>query len=129
MDIGRLKALPLFANVDDSDLASIAPFVKEVSVSEGAQLVREGDYSYELIAIEEGTADVIRNGEKVASLGPGDYFGEMGVVEGEKRTATVVATSPMRLISLTSWEIRRMQKSMPQAVEEIRKTIEERRPA
>ena len=62
-------------------------------------------------------------------LGPGDYFGEMGVVEGEKRTATVVATSPMRLISLTSWEIRRMQKSMPQAVEAIRKTIEERRPA
>ena len=129
MDIGRLKALPLFANVDDSDLASIAPFVKEVSVSEGAQLVREGDYSYELIAIEEGTADVIRGDEKVASLGPGDYFGEMGVVEGEKRTATVVATSPMRLISLTSWEIRRMQKSMPQAVEALRKTIEERRPA
>jgi CRP/FNR family cyclic AMP-dependent transcriptional regulator len=129
MDIGRLKPLPLFANVDDSDLASIAPFVKEVSVSEGAQLVREGDYSYELIAIEEGTADVLRGDEKVASLGPGDYFGEMGVVEGEKRTATVVATSPMRLISLTSWEIRRMQKSLPQAVEGLRKTIEERRPA
>jgi CRP-like cAMP-binding protein len=129
MDIGRLKGLPLFANVDDADIASIAPFVKEVSVSEGAQLVREGDYSYELIAIEEGTADVMRGDEKVASLGPGDYFGEMGVVEGEKRTATVVATSPMRLISLTSWEIRRMQKSMPQAVEAVRKTIEERRPA
>jgi CRP-like cAMP-binding protein len=129
MDIGRLKALPLFANVDESDLASIAPFVKEVSVSEGAQLVREGDYSYELIAIEEGTADVIRDGEKLAELGPGDYFGEMGVVEGEKRTATVVATSPMRLISLTSWEIRRMQKSMPGAVEQIRQTIESRRPA
>jgi CRP-like cAMP-binding protein len=128
MDIGRLKPLPLFANVDEGDLASIAPFVKEVSVAEGAQLVREGDYSYELIAIEEGTADVIRGDEKVADLGPGDYFGEMGVVEGEKRTASVVATSPMRLISLTSWEIRRMQKSMPQAVEQIRKTIEERRP-
>jgi CRP-like cAMP-binding protein len=128
MDIGRLKPLPLFANVDENDLASIAPFVKEVSVAEGAQLVREGDYSYELIAIEEGTADVIRGDEKVAELGPGDYFGEMGVVEGEKRTASVVATSPMRLISLTSWEIRRMQKSMPQVVEQIRKTIEERRP-
>ena len=128
MDIGRLKNMPLFANVSDENLSSISPFVKEVSVSEGAELVREGDYSYELIAIEEGTADVIRGGEKIASLGPGDYFGEMGVVEGEKRTASVVATSPMRLISLSSWEIRRMQKSMPGAVEGIRETIEERRP-
>jgi CRP-like cAMP-binding protein len=128
MDIGRLKALPLFANVSEEDLGSIAPFVKEVSVAEGAQLVREGDYSYELIAIEDGKADVVRDGEKIASLGPGDYFGEMGVVEGEKRTATVVATSSMRLISLSSWEIRRMQKSMPHVVEQIRKTIEERRP-
>ena len=129
MDIGRLKDLPLFANVSEEDLRSIAPFVKEVSVSEGAQLVREGDYSYELIAIEDGTADVVRDDEVIAQLGPGDYFGEMGVVEGEKRTASVVATSSMRLISLTSWEIRRMQKSMPQAVEGIQKTIEERRPA
>ncbi|MEA2348417.1 MAG: family transcriptional regulator, cyclic receptor protein [Thermoleophilaceae bacterium] len=128
MDKGRLKALPLFANVSDENLASVAPFVKEVSVAEGAELVREGDYSYELIAIEEGTADVIKDGQKIASLGPGDYFGEMGVVEGQKRTATVVATSPMRLVSLTSWEIRRMQKSMPEAVESIRETIEERRP-
>jgi CRP-like cAMP-binding protein len=129
MDIGRLKDLPLFAKVSEEDLRSIAPFVKEVSVSEGAQLVREGDYSYELIAIEDGTADVVRDGDVIAQLGPGDYFGEMGVVEGEKRTASVVATSPMRLISLTSWEIRRMQKSMPQAVAGIQKTIEERRPA
>ncbi len=128
MDIGRLKVLPLFANVAEEDIAKISPFVKEVSVSEGAELVREGDYSYELIAIEEGTADVIKGGEKIAGLGSGDYFGEMGVVEGQKRTATVVATSPMRLISLSSWEIRRMQKAMPEAVGKIRETIEARRP-
>ncbi len=129
MDVGRLKSLPLFASVTEEDLGSIAPFVKEVSVAEGAQLVKEGDYSYELIAIEDGTADVIRGDEKIATLGPGDYFGEMGVVERDKRTATVVATSPMRLISLTSWELRRMEKSMPQAVAGIRKTSDERQPS
>ncbi|MBA2763149.1 MAG: cyclic nucleotide-binding domain-containing protein [Thermoleophilaceae bacterium] len=126
MDVGRLKQLPLFSSVSEEDLKSISPFVKEVSVGEGAILVKEGDYSYELIAIEEGTADVLRDGEKIASLGPGDYFGEMGVVERDKRTADVVATSPMRLVSLTTWEIKRMQRSMPQAVDELRKTIEER---
>jgi CRP/FNR family transcriptional regulator, cyclic AMP receptor protein len=128
MDIGRLKNLEIFKNVSEDDLASIAPFVKEVSLGEGAVLVKEGDYSYELISIEEGTADVVKDGQKIASLGPGDYFGEMGVVERERRTADVVATSPMRLISLTSWEIKRMEKSMPHAVEQIQKTIEERRP-
>lgn len=126
MDVGRLKQLPLFSAVSEEDLKSISPFVKEVSVGEGTILTKEGDYSYELIAIEEGTADVLRDGEKLASLGPGDYFGEMGVVDREKRTADVVATSPMRLVSLTTWEIKRMQRSMPEAIDKLRKTIEER---
>ncbi len=126
MDVGRLKQLPLFSAVSEEDLKSISPFVKEVSVGEGTILTKEGDYSYELIAIEEGTADVLRGGEKLASLGPGDYFGEMGVVERDKRTADVVATSPMRLVSLTTWEIKRMQRSMPEAIDKLRKTIEER---
>jgi CRP-like cAMP-binding protein len=127
MDTGRLKALPLFSSVSEQDLRSISPFVKEVSVAEGAELVKEGDYSYEFTVIEEGTADVIRDGEKVAELGAGDYFGEMGVVEREKRTASVVATSPMRLVSISHWEIARMEKSMPHVVEQIRGTVEERK--
>ena len=128
MDPARLKSIRLFEQLPDEQLRSIAPFAEETSVPEGEQLVREGDFSYELIGIEEGTAQVTRGGDRVADLGPGDFFGEIGVMERGLRTATVVATSPMRLITLTRWELRRMEKEMPEALEEIRRAADERRP-
>jgi CRP-like cAMP-binding protein len=91
-------------------------------------LVREGDYSYQFVAIEEGTAKVERDGETVAELGPGDFFGEIGLLEKSLRTATVAATSPMRLITLTGWDMARVEKAMPEAIEELHRAIEERRP-
>ena len=91
MDTSRLKSLPLFESVSDEDLEKIAPFVSEVSVSEGKHLVDEGDYAYEFMAIEEGTAEVRRGDEKLAELGPGDFFGEMGLLGHDRRNATVVA--------------------------------------
>jgi len=128
MDPARLKSIRLFEQLPDEQLRSIAPFAEETSVPEGEQLVREGDFSYELIGIEEGTAQVTRGGDRVADLGPGDFFGEIGVMERGLRTATVVATSPMRLITLTRWELRRMDKEMPEAMEQIRRAADERRP-
>jgi len=128
MDPARLKSIRLFEQLSDEQLRSIAPFADETSVPEGEQLVREGDFSYELIGIEEGTAQVTRGGDRVADLGPGDFFGEIGVMERGLRTATVVATSPMRLITLTRWELRRMEKEMPEALEEIHRAADERRP-
>ena len=77
MDASRLKSIPLFEEVGDEELDQIAPFAQEVSVPEGQVLVREGDFSYELMAIEEGEAEVTRGGEHLADLGPGDFFGEM----------------------------------------------------
>ncbi len=128
MDPARLKSIRLFEQLADEQLRSIAPFADETSVPEGEQLVREGDFSYELIGIEEGTAEVRRGEDPVAELGPGDFFGEIGVMERGLRTATVVATSPMRLITLTRWELRRMDKEMPEAMEQIRRAADERRP-
>ena len=92
-----------------------------------AQLVREGDYAYDVLAIEEGTARVERHGRTVAELSPGDVVGEMGVLERSQRNATVVAESPMLLVTLTSWDIRRLRKSAPDAVEHLRKLVEQRR--
>jgi CRP/FNR family transcriptional regulator, cyclic AMP receptor protein len=125
MDKARLKAIPLFANLDDHDLQVIATFADETSVSEGEVLVREGDFSYELMAIEEGTAEVRRGDESVATLGPGDFFGEVGVLQNEMRNATIVAKSAMRLITLTTWEIKRMR-NMPGVMDKINETIEAR---
>jgi cAMP-dependent protein kinase regulator len=125
MDKARLKAIPLFAELDDNDLQKIATFANETSVPEGHTLVREGDFSYELMAIEEGTAEVQRGGQAVAELGPGDFFGEIGVMQNEMRAATVVAKTPMRLVTLTHWELKRMR-DMPGVMEAIQRTAEAR---
>lgn len=126
MDKERLKAIPLFANLDDHDLGVIATFAGETSVQAGETLVREGDFSYELMAIEEGTAEVRKGDDELAELGPGDFFGEVGLLENQMRNATVVAKTPMRLVTLTQWEMKRLQK-MPGVMDEIQKVIESRR--
>ncbi|MGZ4277343.1 MAG: cyclic nucleotide-binding domain-containing protein [Solirubrobacteraceae bacterium] len=127
MDPARLKKIPVFADVDDEELRHIANLVAEVSVPEGKELVREGDYSYDVIVIEEGTAKVEKGGETVADVGPGDVVGEMGVLEHAQRNATVTATSPMRLFTLTGWDIRRLRKSAPDAVDHLRSVVAERK--
>lgn len=129
MDPGRLKSLPLFADVTDEELSHIAPFVDETSVSAGYRLVNEGDYSYQFMAIEEGTAEVLRGGEHLADLGPGDFFGEMGVMEKDRRNASVVATSDLRAVTMTGWDLKRLEKSAPAVAARIRRTLDERREA
>jgi CRP/FNR family cyclic AMP-dependent transcriptional regulator len=129
LDASRLKSIPLFEEVGDEELAQIAPFAQEVSVEQGKVLVREGDFSYEFMAIEEGQAEVTRGGEHVADLGAGDFFGEMGLLEKTLRNATVTASTPMRLITLTGWDLRRVERAAPEASERVRAALEERRPA
>ena len=129
METERLKSIKLFEPIPDDELAAIAPFAEEREVEAGTTLVKEGQFSYEFMAIEEGTAEVTRGGEHVADLGPGNFFGEIGLLERALRTATVTATSHMRLITLTGWDMKRMEKAIPDAVEEIRRVLEERRPA
>jgi CRP/FNR family cyclic AMP-dependent transcriptional regulator len=108
MDTARLKRIPVFADLDDDSLSNIA------------------DYSYDVLAIEEGTASVQRGDEHIADLGPGDVIGEMGVLERSQRNATVVATSPMLLVTLTSWDIRKLRKSTPAVVDHLRGVVEQR---
>ena len=108
MDPNRLKEIPIFSHLSDEEAKRLAAFATETSVAEGQILMKQGDYSTELIGIEEGTADVIQNGEKIASLKDGDLIGEMGLIDREPRNADVIATSPMRVLKLTHWEIRRM---------------------
>ena len=129
MDASRLKSIPLFKDVPDDELGQIATFAQEVTVDQGRELVREGDFSYEFMAIEEGEAEVSRDGDHVADLGPGDFFGEMGLLEKTLRNATVTARTSMKLVTLTGWDLKRMERHIPEAVERVRATLEERRPA
>jgi CRP/FNR family transcriptional regulator, cyclic AMP receptor protein len=129
LDASRLKLIPLFEEVGDEELSQIAPFANEVSVEQGKVLVREGDFSYEFMAIEDGSAEVTRGGEHVADVGPGDFFGEVGLLEKTLRNATVTARTPMRLITLTGWDLKRVERAAPEALERVRITLAERRPA
>ena len=129
MDASHLKSLPLFADVPDEELAQIAGFAQEVNVDAGRELVREGDFSYEFMAIEEGEAEVTREGKHVNDLGPGDFFGEMGLLEKTLRNATVTAKTSMKLVTLTGWDMKRMERHIPEAIERVRATLEERRPS
>ncbi|HET9073918.1 MAG TPA: cyclic nucleotide-binding domain-containing protein [Solirubrobacteraceae bacterium] len=126
MDPTRLTAIPLFSTLMPEEARRLAAFATETSVAEGQILMKEGDFSTELIAIEEGTADVIKGGEKLADLRPGDLIGEMGLLSREPRNADVIATSPMLVIRLTHWEVRRMSQ---ETIEKIEGVIRERQAA
>ena len=124
MDPNRLKEIPIFSDLSPEEAKRLAAFATETSIADGQILMKQGDYSTELIAIEEGTADVLRDGERIASLKQGDVIGEMGIFEREPRNADVIATSPMRVMKLTHWEIRRMSE---QTLERIKEIVEKRR--
>lgn len=123
MDAERLKKVRVFADLDDAGREAISKLAAEVSVPDGKELVREGDFSYDLIAIEEGTARVHHGEETVAELGPGDVVGEIGVLERSQRNASVTATSPMMLVTLTGWDVRKLRKQVPDAVTRLEELV------
>ena len=127
MDHARLSKLQPFAGLSDSELTAVARVAEEYEEPAGTTLIREGDYGYELIAIEEGTADVVRNGVVVDEIGPGDFFGEVAVMKkGQLRNASVVATSPVRIIAITRHHMRVLSERLPAVAERMRTASAER---
>ena len=122
----KLASIPLFSSLSKREREQVARAADEVDVDEGKHLAEQGRFAYEFMAIEEGTADVLKDGEKLRELGPGDFFGEIGLLEAERRTATVVATSPMKLIVIFGPQLRSLEREMPQLSEQLRKAIRER---
>jgi len=127
LDATQLKRIPLFADASDEELGKVAVFAQSKEVSEGEVVVQEGGFSRELLAIEEGTAEVTREGQRIADLGPGDIFGEAGMLDDSMRSATVTATSRMRLISLGHFEVQRLKKDAPGVYRSIEELVEARK--
>ena len=126
MDEKRLDAVPLFAALSKKERSQIARCADEVDVAAGKQLVKEGSFSYEFFVIEDGEAEVLRHDEHLADLGPGDYFGEMGILGHAQRNATVVARTPLTAIVMTDRGLRRMEREMPHLADALREKVQER---
>ncbi|MDP8967558.1 MAG: cyclic nucleotide-binding domain-containing protein [Actinomycetota bacterium] len=127
MDESRLQHLPLFSDLSKRERKRLAPLIDEVEVEAGRALAAEGELAYELFVIEEGTAAISKNGAPVGTLGPGDFFGEIALLDKDRRrTATVRATSSMRLAVLQGHDVRVIDREMPAVARKIRAAIEAR---
>jgi CRP-like cAMP-binding protein len=126
MDATQLKRIPLFADAPDEELKQVAAFAESKEVPEGTVLIKEGGFSRALLAIEEGEAEVTRDGERIAKLGKGDIFGEAGMLDNSMRNATVTATKRTKLISMGHFEVKRLKKDAPEVYRRIEELVEQR---
>jgi CRP-like cAMP-binding protein len=104
--VDTLKKVPLFAGLDDRELAQIADTLQERRFAAGSTVVQEGASGAGFFVVESGEADVEAGGEQKATLGPGDYFGEIALLTGSSRTATIIARSDMVCYGMTTWDFR-----------------------
>ena len=126
MEESELRTVPLFESLSGDERRAIAPHADEIEVPEGTELVRQGEFAYEFFVLEDGTADVMRDGECIAQLGPGDFLGEMGIVGKVVRNATVVTTSFVRAVVMTEQALRSLTTTSPAAADRITAVVEER---
>jgi CRP-like cAMP-binding protein len=127
MDAREVKLAPLFAGLDKRALEKVALLSETLDVRAGKEITSEGRLAWEFFVIEDGTADVVQDGAVIGTLGPGDFFGEVGLLGGgERRTATVTATTPMALIVLTAGRLATIEREMPGVSAQIRAALAER---
>jgi CRP-like cAMP-binding protein len=133
VDASELQTLPLFASLTDAELTLIAHSAYEDTAAAGETIVRRWDPSREFYVILEGTADVRTAEEHLANLGPGDFFGELAALDwgarfGYPRLASVIATSPARLLVLPSARFNTLVRDVTGFGDQIRRAVRERLP-
>jgi CRP/FNR family cyclic AMP-dependent transcriptional regulator len=111
--IDAIKKIPLFKGADDSQLQAIAGLADEVQVQPGMALATQGGKGDDLMIILDGSAEVTRDGKHLANLGAGDFFGEISLLDGGPRTATVTASSPMRTLVIRHDDFKSIQQNAP----------------
>jgi len=124
--IDLLKRVPLFSGCSKKELGSLALSADEIDLREGYVLTREGRPAREFFVLVEGTVRVTRNGRTLTDLGAGDWFGEIALLTDTPRTATVTATSPVRVLVITSRSFRRVVETMPSIAVKVLASVGER---
>ena len=126
METSRLTSIPAFADVPAAELDELAAAMREVEVDAGTKVVTMDHYGDAIYFVEEGEADVATEGGASESLGPGDSFGEIGLLLTGERTATVVARTPMRLLTLSGHDFDRFRARVPELERSLRRLALER---
>jgi CRP-like cAMP-binding protein len=126
MDAAKLKSVDLFSSLSDEELARIAQWTDEIEVETGHHLIRQDGFGYEFFVILEGTAEVMDGEVHLADMTAGDFFGEIGIGHSPRRTASVRATTPMRLLVMGRAQYLSMESALPSVAERIKTRIAER---
>ena len=124
--IVRLQSVPLFSGLRRRELEKVARLCTRSDVDAGEVLCREGSAGHEFFVILEGGADVTIGRKKVNTLGPGDFFGELALLDAGPRVATVTASSPLIALVLTSSEFRTLLNDEPQVAVRLLPAIGQR---
>ena len=122
MDASRLAAFPDFADLPAEELDELAAAMSELEVEAGANVIRADDYGTAIYFVEQGQAEVLEDGAEAGEpLGPGDTFGEIGLLLTGQRTATVVARTPLTLLSLSGQDFDRIRARVPEVEKTLRR--------
>jgi CRP/FNR family transcriptional regulator, cyclic AMP receptor protein len=121
-----LGACPLFRGLNADDLAVVAATAIEVEFPEDRVIARQGEIGTGFFVIAEGSVRVVRDGKTVATLGPGEFFGELSVLDGAPRIAQVVAAEPTRCLALASWDFERVLREQPGVALAVLRVVAER---
>ena len=124
--IDALRTIPLFQELSKKELEFLARMTTEVAVKDGTHLVTQGELGREAMIIVSGTAVVRRNGRKIDSMGPGDFFGEMSLVNHIPRNADVIASSDVRVLVMHAGEFANIFEQFPKVAVKILRTVVER---
>ena len=124
--VDLIRKVPLFSRLSKSELRDLAMLADEIDLRDGKEMTRQGAAGREFFVLLEGTADVRKNGRKINTLGPGDFFGEIALVSREPRTATVIATSPVRALVITDRSFRRLLEESPQVQTKVMEAMAQR---
>jgi CRP/FNR family transcriptional regulator, cyclic AMP receptor protein len=127
MDEAVLRGIELFDGLSRKQRKLLALRADEVEVEAGRVLCCKGRTSHEFFVIEDGTARVVRDGQYLDELGPGDFFGEMGLIEDAPRNADVIAQTPLTLMVLSAPAFRDLEREAPQLARRLSRSVEERR--
>ena len=123
MNAAELVSIPLFAELTLDQRESVARLCEEIDIAAGDTLLREGDFGYAMFAITSGKAEVVQNGEVIRTLGPGDVFGEIAVLASGRRTASVVAITPMKLVTVLNRDVWRLERDIPEVGTMLRSKV------